>query len=111
MNNILHLGIVFASLIILYFAYFMKVELAKLIVFVILGAILIGEFLGILAGIQLIDFLRDAINLLRTLVVFLEIAFIVFLMFYKFKTKNNSILKITTIVLVVLLLIVELNIF
>jgi hypothetical protein len=111
MNSIFHLGIVVASLIILYFAYFTKNELAKLIVFVLLGAILIGELLGILAGIQFLDFLGDIFNLLKTLVFFVEIAIIIFLMFFKYKIKNNSILKITIIVLLVLLVIVEANIF
>ena len=109
MDIILHLGIVVASLIILYFAYFMKSELAKLIVFVILGAFLVGDLLGILAGIDFLDFLRNAFNLLRTWVVFVEIALIAFLVNFKIKNKS-SILKITAIVLLVLLILVEFDI-
>lgn len=111
MVTILHLGIVVASLIILYFAYFLKSELAKLIVFILLGAILVSDFLGILAGIDLLDFLRDAFNLLKTFVIFIELALIVFLVFFKMKTKSSSVLKITAVVLLVLLLLVEFNIF
>jgi len=108
MNTVLQIFIVIASLIILYFAYFMKNELAKLIVFVILGAILIGNFLGILAGIQFLDFLGNIFNILGSVIVFIEVAIIIFLMFFKFKGKATLVLKVATVVLVVLLVTVEL---
>lgn len=111
MDVILHLGIVIASSIILYFAYFTKNKLATLISFVILAAILLAEFLGILAGIQFIDFLRDAFNSIKGLIIYVQIGLIIFLSFFKFKETKSSILGITIIVLVVLLLIVELQIF
>lgn len=111
MDTIMHLGIVIASLIILYYAYFMKSELAKLIVFVILGAILIGDLLGILAGISFLEFLRNAFTTIRSLIIYIEIILIVFLTFFKLKGKHSLVLRISTIVLLVLLLLVEFNLF
>jgi hypothetical protein len=111
MDIILQLGIVISSLIILYYAYFKKSVLAKLIVFVLLGAILVSNFLGLLGQVDFLDFLDNAFNVLKSFIIFIEIGLNIFLVFFKMKEKHTSVLKITTIVLIVLLLLVEFNIF
>lgn len=111
MDIIVRLGIVVSSLIILFFAYFKKSELAKLIVFVLLGTILVSRFWGILGQIDFLNFLDNAFHALDSVIIFIEIGLIVFLVFFKMKEKHTSALKIAAIVLVVLLLLVALNIF
>lgn len=111
MNTVLSLGIIITSFIILYFAYFTKSELAKLIVYILLAGILTRSLFSILSGIDFLDFLRNAFNVLRSLVIFIEIVLIAFLMFFKFSKKNNIVFKVATILLLVFLLLVELDVF
>ncbi len=115
MDELLRIIIAAAIVLILLFAYMKKSNLAKLTAFVILAAYALGMALSGLAGlisdVDFLSFLVDVFRFLATLVVFVEIGVILYLLLLsKHKTKIMF-LKVTIIVYVVIRLLVELNVF
>lgn len=107
--------IALSIIVILLFAYMKKDKLARFVAFTILAAIALGMALNGLANlISDIDFLSFIVSFFRFLadiVIFIELAIILFLVFLsKFKTKIMF-LKIAIIVYVILKLLIEFNIF
>lgn len=101
MDTVLGLIILVTSIIILYFSFFKSSELGKMILFILFGAILLGDFISLLASIALFDFLQDIINQIGGFVVIAEIILIVIVTFFNRKTKPVKPLYITILVLLI----------
>lgn len=67
MNYVIDLLIIIASLVVLYFAYFKKFELAKLSVYVIFASMLLQELISSLIQIQVFDFMKSILSSINPL--------------------------------------------
>ena len=105
MDIVFNLLILVTSIIILVFAYFKKSELGKLIIFILFAAMLLGEFLGVLADIAFLDFLVDFFNQIKSFIVIVEIILIVIVTFFRGKQKPTRILFAAVIILLVVKLV------
>jgi hypothetical protein len=113
LNALIVIIIAVSILFILFFAYKKKDKLATTVSFVILTSIAISMaitgMIGIINNIDFLSFLVGIYRFLNDLIVFIELGFILFLMFViKLKTKHQT-LTIAIIVYVVLRLLIELN--
>lgn len=101
MEYIVNVLIVFTSLIVVFYAYFRKNELAKLSTFVIFASILLQQFIGILVDWSLFDFIANLISRFHVFVVYGEVILLVILLVRHFKRANQT-LKVSLLLLIVL---------
>ncbi len=102
MNYVSELLIVIASLVVLYFAYFKKMELGKLSIYVIFASMLLQALVGSLIQIQLFDFMKQVLGNITTFVVYGEIILLLILVLTRLKSSSNKYLKISLIFLIVI---------
>lgn len=115
MNSLMEIVIAGSIAFILFFAFTTKSKLARYVVYTILAAYALGMALsgmiGVIDGVDFLAFLVSFLEFLRSLIVFVELGIIIFLLFLsKFKTKV-MILKVAIIVYVVFTLVLEFNLF
>lgn len=111
MDYVLNLLIVVASLVVLYFAYFKKLQLGKLSVYVIFASMLLQELISLLVQIQVLDFMKHILNSINPFVVYGEIILLVILFVSRMKKSTNKYLKISLIFLIVVKVLAVLGIF
>lgn len=115
MDSLLQIFVAVAIGFILFFAYMTKNKLASYVSYTILAAYALSMafngMMGMINSIDFLSFLESFIRFLNDLVVFVEIGVILFLLFLsKYKSKI-MILKVAIIVYVVLVLLLEFNLF
>ena len=110
MQFVIDLLVVLATLMILFYAYFKKSELAKLSVYVIFASILLRELLGLLNTVAIFDFISSIYNSITTFVVYGEIILLLILVISRLKKASNKYFKISLIFLIVLKIIQVLGI-
>ncbi len=103
-----------AILVILFFAYTTKNKLASYVAYIILAAIALSMALnglvGLISGVDFLSFLVDILNMINSIIIFVELGLIIYLVFISKLKNKNTILKVTIIVYVVLSLLVEFNV-
>lgn len=115
MIEIARIIIAITILLILFFAYTTKGMLPKLVSFVILTSIALSMVFsglaGLISGIDFLNFLESLFRTIADIIVYVEVGFIIFLLFFsKVKTKRMP-LKVAIIIYVVLTLLLAFGIF
>lgn len=111
MNYVIDLLIIIASLVVLYFAYFKKFELAKLSVYVIFASMLLQELISSLIQIQVFDFMKSILSSINPFVIYGEIILLVILLLTRIKKSTNKYLKISIGFLIIIKILAVLGIF
>lgn len=111
MIEILNLTIAIIALLFLFNAYMNKNELAKLVSYIILGAILIQNILSSFAQVALFDSVSNLTNGIGSLIPFIQIGLIIFLTFFFMTSKADKLMKRLVIIFSVLVLLVEFGVF
>jgi len=113
--EMIRLFIASAILVIIFFAYVKKETLPKLVTLIILASIAVSmalnAFAGIISGIDFLNFLENALKTLASLVVYLEIGLIIFVMFFSQHKTKITLLKVAIIGYMVLVLLLALGVF
>lgn len=114
MESIIRIIIAVSIIIVLFFAYMKKDKLARNVSYIVLASIMITQaltgFATLIGGIDFLNFLEQIFRGVADVVVFVELGLIIFFTFFKFATKNR-ILKVSILVYVVLVLLVEFGVF
>lgn len=113
--SIVQIIIAALGLLILFYAYFRNNTLGKLAVFIILTAIFLIQFLngfaGLIADVDFLNFLESIFRGIADLVVYVELAALVFVMFFTKHKSKEVILKYALIGYIVLVLLIEFGVF
>lgn len=102
-------------LLVLFYAYFKNNTLAKLSAFVILTAIIVVQLLhglaGLISSVDFLNFLESIFNGIADLIKYAALVVLVLLVFVsKYKTKD-ALLKWSIVAYIVLVLLIEFNVF
>lgn len=115
MEGIIRLFIALSGLLIAFYAYRNNAKgplyISLTIVTSILLQLALNSFAGVIANINFLDFLRQIALGISGLVVYVELAIIVFIAFFSGYKFKKDLLKIAAGVYVVLTLLIEFNVF
>jgi len=114
MSALANIIIAISAIIILFFAFTANSKLGKMISFIILASILIsGFFTGfadLISGVDFLNFLESIFRGLADIIVYIELALIVFVTFFKF-ASSNILIKGSAVVYVVFVLLMQFGVF
>ena len=113
--SIVHIVIAVLGLIVLFFAYFQNNTLGKLAAFVILAAIfltqLLNGFAGLVSDVNFLNFLEAIFRGISGLVVYVELALLIILIFFTKHKSKAEILKWSLVGYIILVLLLEFGVF